>query len=370
MLFICGQSFVSGGELVLRSLLQNLKSGEVQYLICKDEPEIRGFFALPNTKVIPFKYFIPLSDLKRKFGFGAYPVKLACNILFVFFLLNVIFKFRPKVIISNNFSEMPFSIISHIFKIPFVQYVHEIIDGNGRVVRVTKLFQKYINKFICVSKSSQSSVRDVLKIDKTVLLYNSTDLYREIMAKQMKADPIKFLFIGMLNPNKDPMKFLGWLKLLSLKYRVSAEVIYHIFDLDLLLTAKEFCEANDLQVNWVFRASASEVKEAISAATFVCISSKKEALSLVALQALSLGTPVITTENGGVQELIRDNFNGFVIQEDFQIVPKLETLLEERRYSELSANCLRESTKYSHELHSEKFAKIIADLKVIPQSLR
>lgn len=363
MLFICGQSFISGGEQVLKILLQNSQNIGTKYLICKDDPKIRDFFTVPGTELLPFKYFTPLSDLKKKFSYAAYPIKLVCILLFALFLLRVVRKIKPRVIVSNNFSEIPFSILTYYLNIQFVQYVHEIIDDSGRVARVARTFQKFIVKFICVSKSAQYAMKNVLGVNKTVLLYNSTDILPVNRPKPLKADSMELVFIGMLNDNKNPMRFLRWLKLLNEQYSVSGKILYHMFDPALLGKAKAYCDDNRLVVGWVYDAGIEDVKKAIWEATYVCVPSQREALSLVALQAMALGTPVITSENGGVQELIVDGVNGFVVgTDDLAVVTKLGAFLNEESYQKLSKNCIQDARQFSHDAQASGFARILERL--------
>lgn len=54
------------------------------------------------------------------------------------------------------------------------------------------------------------------------------------------------------------------------------------------------------------------VKEKVENSNLLLLSSIKEGVANVVLEAMALGVPVLTTDCGGMTEVINDNFNGFV----------------------------------------------------------
>jgi colanic acid/amylovoran biosynthesis glycosyltransferase len=67
------------------------------------------------------------------------------------------------------------------------------------------------------------------------------------------------------------------------------------------------------QVSLLPRVPIEEVKSAVQAADFMLLPSIEEGLANVAVEAMALGTPVISTRCGGMQELICHEENGWLV---------------------------------------------------------
>jgi glycosyltransferase involved in cell wall biosynthesis len=79
-----------------------------------------------------------------------------------------------------------------------------------------------------------------------------------------------------------------------------------------------------------------EVLERMAAAAVVVVPSRFEALGLVNIESLAVGTPVVATRVGGIGEIIRDGVDGFLVPADdpAALGARIERLLgdpEERR---------------------------------------
>jgi glycosyltransferase involved in cell wall biosynthesis len=79
-----------------------------------------------------------------------------------------------------------------------------------------------------------------------------------------------------------------------------------------------------------------EVLERMAAAALVVVPSRFEALGLVNIESLAVGTPVVATRVGGIGEIIRDGVDGFLVPADDPLAlgARIERLLddpEERR---------------------------------------
>ncbi len=355
MLFICGQSFISGGEFALKTLLQNLDKKDPLFLICHNSTEIKKFFEIPNVVIVGCPYFHSLSSLKKKYGMGAYILKALSLLSFLIFFFRVILMIKPKVIISNNFSEIPASLFAFIFRIPFIQYIHEVVQKNSRNYKTIKFFEKFISKFIFVSNASKNAVISILPEDKIAVVYNSVDLYNEILPKGINLLPLKMLFVGMINDNKNPLRFLSWIKILSADYQVSAKIIYHLYEDALLSECQAFAKNNKLNVEWIKNPDQNTITNDIKNYHFMCSTSFYEAQPLTVLNAMSLGTPTISSQNVGVPEIIRDGYTGVIISDDSGLSEKIRPYLQQDNYKKMSENCLNESLKFSHKNKIDKF---------------
>ena len=71
-----------------------------------------------------------------------------------------------------------------------------------------------------------------------------------------------------------------------------------------------------------------------------------EGVPMCALEAMSLGLPIISTPTDGLVEIIEQNKNGFYSNSDEEISKKIINLLKNNdEYKKMSSNALKKSKK-------------------------
>lgn len=64
------------------------------------------------------------------------------------------------------------------------------------------------------------------------------------------------------------------------------------------------------------------------------------------VESMSCGTPVLTYDNAGASEMIRDTYNGWFVRQESDINKTIMGLMETEEHHEMRENCLKESIKY------------------------
>ena len=95
------------------------------------------------------------------------------------------------------------------------------------------------------------------------------------------------------------------------------------------------------------------------------MTSEKESFGLSALEAISSGVPVISTNVGGLKEIVVDGVTGFVsklgdIKKMSDDCTKL--LLDNDLYLRIRNNCVKHSKKYSISKVVPRYIKIYEEL--------
>lgn len=102
---------------------------------------------------------------------------------------------------------------------------------------------------------------------------------------------------------------------------------------------------------------------------FIC-NSEYESFCLPALEAMTCGAAVVTTDNGGIRDFIKDNENALIIKkhDENDFIEKVELLINDRNIRlKLMKNGVETSKKFSWEVSTQKmesYYKEIAKYKV------
>ena len=69
------------------------------------------------------------------------------------------------------------------------------------------------------------------------------------------------------------------------------------------------------------------------------LASRNEGLGLVQVEAMGYGIPVLGRDVGGITEILENGYNGFVIEDEYDLAQKISLLATDRElYKRLSAN--------------------------------
>lgn len=113
-------------------------------------------------------------------------------------------------------------------------------------------------------------------------------------------------------------------------------------------------------IDFIGEISREEVRDYYRRSKIFFLPSLQEGLGIVYLEAMSAGLPVITLDNGGSRDLIREGYNGhFVSPTDIKgAAEKIKRLLsKEADLNEMSGNSIKFIAEYSLR-ESELFKKI------------
>ena len=105
----------------------------------------------------------------------------------------------------------------------------------------------------------------------------------------------------------------------------------------------------------------------IARSKVLCISSYSEGFPTVALEAMALGIPFVTTPVSGASEELSDNEKCGLVSDwnAEEYADKLQKLLTDSElYEQMSKNCLEHVKDYSGEQYVSAFEKLLSDLGV------
>jgi len=191
-----------------------------------------------------------------------------------------------------------------------------------------KLVSRYCSKIICVSNFVKDLAikNKIANKDKFTVIYNGVK--NKEISNSLKDGKIKLIFIGRLADPKRPMLLLKTINNLSDDVKNKFEVNI-IGDGEKRKELEEYIAKNNLvHVKLWGQLPREQVINVLSQSHVLVFLSKWEGFPYVILEAMSLGVPVISSDVGGIKEVV-DNDCGFLLSNDDRLGVELEKLVND-----------------------------------------
>lgn len=239
--------------------------------------------------------------------------------------LNFIRKYRPAVVHGHMTPTIPFLVILRLFNrnIKLVYTVHgeyKKSDLWSQKVLDYLFYSKLNIRIVSVSEFSFCAIKKYWNIPHLVILNgisplnftSSRQIVKEIESCRKSPQTRIFIAIARIVPVKNLELMITAFKQLEQKQDVVLIIIGHdpSSDQEELIKLKKI--ASD---NIVFLGSRTNATDYLAFADAFCMSSVSEALPLTLLEAISVGIPVLSTNVGGIPEVIVNGFNGFLTKD-------------------------------------------------------
>ena len=250
--------------------------------------------------------------------------------------------------------------ISNEFDIPFVFTSHSLgvfLDGyNKERVDCEKIVMTSSNIVTASSEFENMLIADTYKVDENKIKKIIPGVDREIFSPDLsiKRENI-FLSIGRIQEQKGQLQTLKFLH----NFRKIVNDFRCIFIggpsgkygdeylLELEQTVKDF--NLETHVEFLDNLEQTKIIELLNKAKLLIHTSRFETFGLVAIEANTMGVPVLTINNGSLMEIIENNKNGYLSENliDIEVNNFVSHLLnEDRKFQEVSLSCIEKSKKY------------------------
>lgn len=265
-------------------------------------------------------------------------------------LKKVIAEYQPDVIHAHD---MRTSFVASLCcgKIPLISHIHNnAYDSRGLSPKsIAYLIAGFKAKHILwVSNSSyEGYIFHKLFAKKSSVLYNIIDAARIYAMRDQDEKNYDFdvIYVGRLTYQKDPqrlMKVSAMLKTKKPDVKIAVVGAGELED-----ETRKLCRELGLEDNVHFLGFQSNPIKMVSDSGAMILTSRWEGTPMCALEAMALGTPVVSTPTDGMKDLIENGENGYLHDGDEEMVASILKILSEPEHRRM----LSENAK-------QKFARI------------
>ena len=266
--------------------------------------------------------------------------------------------------------------ISNEFDIPFVFTSHSLgvfLDGyNKERVDCEKIVMTSSDLVTASSEFENMLIADTYKVDENKIKKIIPGVDREIFSPDLSVRRENiFLSIGRIQEQKGQLQTLEFLNNFR-KIKNDFKCIFiggpsgkygEEYLLELKRTVKNF--NLDKHVEFLDNLPQIEIIELLNKSKLLIHTSQFETFGLVAIEANTMGVPVLTINNGSLMEIIENNKNGYLSENliDKDVNNFVSNLLnEDKKFDEVSITCIEKSKKYDWENTSQMLQNIYKEL--------
>ena len=262
--------------------------------------------------------------------------------------------------------------ISNEFNIPFVFTAHSLgvfLDGyNKERVDCEKLIMTSSNYITASSNFEQNLISESYQIDKNKIKKITPGIDRSLFAPDLSAKRKNiFLSIGRIQQQKGQRVTIDFLN--NFRKVENDFVCYFIggpsgnSGKEYLVELKEqVVELNlETHVKFLENLPQTKIKELLNESKLLIHTSQFETFGLVAIEANSMGVPVLSTNSGSFPEIIFSGVNGYLADNlvDGNVNNYVSDLLRDNKtFKEAMFNCIEKSVNYDWKITAREIDEI------------
>ena len=299
----------SGAENVACQIISMLKSPDINFVYCSPDGPIREALKERNID------FQPLQSMSLK------EVKKAIKIQ------------KPDVIHAHDMRASLYAALV-CGDIPLVSHIHNNnFDSRGLSPKafLYKIAAKKAQHIFWVSKTAFSGYHFHKNFEqKSSILVNVIDTQK--LEKKLLDDKEKYnydvLFLGRLTPQKNPYRLLDiFNKLIEIKPDVKCAIVGTG---ELEEEIKNLAISKKLTDNVSFLGFKSNPYKILADSKVMVLTSLWEGTPMVALEAMSLGIPIVSTPTDGMVDVVKNGVTGYLTDSDEEFVESVLKILNDK----------------------------------------
>jgi len=340
VMHVLNSRIYSGAEKVVCQIIKDFeRSGDVQMVYCSPESEIvEKMLAEQNVTYLQVKELTP-GNLKR-----------------------VIAEQKPDLIHAHDMRAGLVAALS-CGKIPLVSHIHNnAYDARGLSLKsVGYLIAGFkAKKIIWVSNSSyEGYLFHKLFAKKSLVLYNiiDTELIFDKKAQDSNTYDYDMIYVGRLTYQKDPQRLMRLCA--RLKEKKPGLNVAIVGTGELLEETTALRDQLGLQENVHFLGFQSNPIKMVHDSKAMILTSRWEGTPMCALEAMALGTPIVSTPSDGMKDLLEDGVSGYLTDDDTVMAEDLLKIMNDPMHRQMLSENAKDT--FARINDAPRYKRTIAD---------
>ena len=258
-------------------------------------------------------------------------------------------------------------------KVPTVFTVHGWGFNNyvglfSRIIALIaeKVAARYCGKIICVSEFVKDLAvgHKIATPEKFSVIYNGIEKLGEVK-QHVECTPLKIVFVGRLADPKEPEILIKAYQALDVDLLKKAELLI-IGDGPKRKMLESLVEKNDPgEIIFLGSVPRKEVINILEHSDIFVLASQWESFGLTALEAMSIGLPVIVSAVGGLKEVVDEDSGILILPSNIEYMKQaLEKLINDQDLRKSLGECgkKRAFEKFSVEIMLERTENLYEEL--------
>lgn len=288
IMHLLSMNSLSGAEKVAINIIDHLESKEYHFVYVSPDGPIRNVLENEKIEFIPIKK-MSISEVHRT-------------------IKNI----RPDIIHAHDNRASVVAALS-CMNIPIISHLHSSPFWISKICVKTILYGLTTIRYktiLTVSNNIKERSIPLRNSNKVFTVYNPINIANiQKLSDEFIAEESDIVFSGRLSYPKNPIFFLDIIKSI-IANKPNLKVIM-LGDGELKDECLTYISANNLQDNVVMKGFVPNPYPYMKNSKILCSTSRFEGLALVAIEAMCLGLPVISTQYNGIEEVNIHSVTGF-----------------------------------------------------------
>ena len=344
-----------GAEKILITYANMLtKRGHEVILATRDEEKGETFF--PLDKEVIFKHFdFKFSKLRRFVGKNLEKIGLLDKfpnfnreLLVSRMIKSYCNEVKPDVVIVCSIQELVDVVLYENYNIPIIMMMHGEPSYYFKEKRMT-VYKKALEKVDAVQVLLPSYINAVKKVYNGKIVAIGNPVYK---IKEKIGDNKDIVYMARVNDTKRQHLLIEVFSKIASTHPDWRVLMYGTLkDKKYVTLCENLIKKYGLEEQVLFMGETKDVESVLQKCEICAFPSKFEGFSLAQTEAMAVGLPVIGFDYcPGVNELVKDGVNGFLVKDVDEFAKKLSLLIsDEKLRSSMGNNARKVSEEYAPE---------------------